>query len=117
MARGRPVGSEVRQHILDILFFLKAAYGYEIYKHYIQLFPKITLRLIYYHLRKGLDLDELSIDEIRQENGEYSWGKQAEKIYYSLGPQANPQPSQEVSDYFSKTSVGKRPDEAETKNI
>lgn len=117
MARGRPIGSEVRQHIIDILFFMEAAYGYEIYKQYVRLFPKITLRLIYYHLRKGVELEELSISEIRQEKGEYSWGKQAEKIYYSLGPQANPNPAPEVSRYFSKNAQMQTKDIKEAKNI
>ena len=102
MKRGRPTGSLVRRHILEILFFLRSAYGYEIYKHYCNLFPKITLRNIYYHLRKGVDLDEISIQEIKQEKGSYSWGNQAEKTYYQLGSLADPRPSQEVTDYFSE---------------
>jgi len=48
--RGRPVKSEIRQNIVEILFYLKRAYGYDIYKVYIKIFPKVTLRSIYYHL-------------------------------------------------------------------
>lgn len=118
MKRGRPTGSLVRQHILEILFFLRSAYGYEIYKHYCNLFPKITLRNIYYHLRKGVDLEEITIHEIRHEKGTYSWGNQAEKIYYQLGPLADPRPSQDVTDYFSELTESKRDaNEIKTKKI
>lgn len=88
MKRGRPVGSAVRQNVLEILYFLKSAHGYHIYKVYRQIFPKITLRGIYYHLKKGVELGELEVDEIQKETGNYSWGSEAEKIYYKLGKNA-----------------------------
>lgn len=90
MKRGRPVGSNVRQNILEILYFLGSAHGYHIYKVYRQIFPKITLRAIYYHLKKGIELEELEVDEIQKETGDYSWGSEAEKIYYKLGKKAKP---------------------------
>jgi len=53
MPKGRPVKSEIRQNIVEILYFMKQGYGYEIYKVYVAIFPKVTMRSIYYHLRKG----------------------------------------------------------------
>ncbi len=88
MRRGRPVGSAVRQNVLEILNVLGRAHGYQIYKIYRDLFPKVTLRVIYYHLKKGTELGELVIERVEKEKGDYSWGTEAEKIYYKLGPKA-----------------------------
>jgi hypothetical protein len=89
MRRGRPVGSVVRQNVLEILGVLGRAHGYQIYKVYKELFPKVTLRVIYYHLKKGVSLGELEVERIERERGDYSWGSEAEKIYYKLGPNAD----------------------------
>lgn len=102
MKRGRPTTSEIRQNIVDILFFMKKGYGYDIYKSYIAIFPKPTLRVIYYHLKKGVELGEFKVKEIKQEKGEYSWGAHAEKIYYGLGPDAKPTMNSRVKKYFDK---------------
>jgi DNA-binding transcriptional ArsR family regulator len=102
MARGRPIKSLVRENIIEILYFLKKAYGYEIYKHYIEIFPKTTMRNIYYHLRKGLAIKEFEIERIEREKGNYSWGPEAEKTYYKLGPNANPKIDSKVKKYFEK---------------
>ncbi|MFT4260968.1 MAG: hypothetical protein ACMXX9_00875 [Candidatus Woesearchaeota archaeon] len=96
MARGRPIGSSVRQNMIEILYFLQTAHGYHIFKVYKELYPKITLRAIYYHLKKGLDLKEFEIANIKKEDGDYSWGTEAEKIYYKLGPNANPRMDERV---------------------
>ncbi len=104
MKRGRPTQSEIRQNIVDILFFMKKGYGYSIYKAYVAIFPKPTLRVIYYHLKKGIALEEFKVSEIKQEKGDYSWGTNAEKIYYILGPNANPTASARVKKYFEKKS-------------
>lgn len=102
MKRGRPTKSAIRQNIVDILFYMKKGYGYDIYKAYCDIFPKPTLRVIYYHLKKGAALGEFSVKEIKQEKGDYSWGGQAEKIYYSLGPNAKPSGNARVRNYFEK---------------
>ena len=102
MKRGRPIKSEIRQNIIDILYFMKKGYGYDIYKAYSAVFPKPTLRVIYYHLKKGLELNEFKIKEIKKEKGDYSWGANAEKIYYSLGPNAKPSMNLKVKKYFDK---------------
>ncbi|MEM4260298.1 MAG: hypothetical protein QXG00_03605 [Candidatus Woesearchaeota archaeon] len=100
--RGRPVGSDVRNNIIDILYFLKSAYGYEIYKHYIELFPKVTLRVIYYHLTKGISMGEFKIEKIEKNEGNYSWGKMSERTIYSLGDNAKPSMNDSVKKYFQK---------------
>ena len=99
MKRGRPVKSEIRQNMVEILYFIKKAYGYEIYKVYTAIFPKVTLRSIYYHLKKGVDLEEFQINAIEREKGNYSWGPEAEKIYYSLGSNAKPTGNDRIKEY------------------
>ena len=99
MKKGRPVKSEIRQNIIEILSHIQKAYGYEIYKVYVSIFPKVTLRSIYYHLKKGLDLGEFRINKVEKEKGEYSWGTEAEKIYYSLGDNAKPSGNDRVKEY------------------
>jgi len=88
--RGRPIISPIRQNIVEILNYMKDEYAYNIYKIYCELYPKVTMRSIYYHLRKGEQIKEFVISRIEQEKGDYSWGSNAEKIYYKLGPNANP---------------------------
>ena len=102
MVRGRPVGSEIRQKIVEILYFMKEGYGYDIYKAYIQIFPKVTMRSIYYHLNKGVKTKEFKISKVKAEKGDYSWGKQAEKIYYTVGKSAKPKGDERVRKYFGK---------------
>jgi hypothetical protein len=100
--RGRPIGSKVRQHLVEILFIRKNAYGYDLYKDYCELFPLVSLRVIYYHLKKGVALREFEVETIKSEAGNYSWGGQAEKKYYRLGPRANPKLDKRVKEYFEK---------------
>ncbi len=102
MAKGRPVKSEIRQNIVEILYFMKEGYGYEIYKTYVAIFPKVTMRSIYYHLKKGADLNEFKVSKIEKEKGDYSWGGEAEKIYYSLGEAAKPAGNEKAREYFEK---------------
>ena len=101
--RGRPVKSEIRQKIVDILYFMKEGYGYEIYKVYCDIYPKVSQRVIYYHLKKGEALGEFKVSRISKEKGEYSWGGEAEKVYYSLGNKANPSIDKRVKKYFEKS--------------
>jgi hypothetical protein len=100
--RGRPVSSAIRQNIVEILFFLGKGYGYDIYKTYLGLFPRVTLRSIYYHLRKGLELGEFEVERIEKEKGNYSWGETAEKIYYKLGSKAAPKGEERIRKFIEK---------------
>ena len=88
--RGRPVKSQIRQNVVEILFFMKKGHGYEIYKVYRDIFPGVTMRSIYYHLKKGISTEEFEIAEVKKVQGEYSWGPEAQLIYYKLAPRAEP---------------------------
>ena len=88
MAGGRPLKSVIRQHIVDILYCTGSGYGYDIYGIYREVYPAVTMRSIYYHLKKGLETGEFKVEKIQKEQGEYSWGGEAEKTYYSLGKNA-----------------------------
>jgi len=105
MRKGRPIKSEIRQNMVEILNYIKKAYGYEIYKHYVAIFPKVTLRSIYYHLKKGISLGEFIVNKIEKEKGDYSWGSEAEKIYYSLGPNAKPAGNDRAKSYTESKNL------------
>ena len=91
--------------MVEILNYIKKAYGYEIYKHYVAIFPKVTLRSIYYHLKKGVSLGEFMVNKIEKEKGDYSWGSEAEKIYYSLGANAKPAGNDRVKSYTESKNL------------
>jgi hypothetical protein len=98
--RGRPVNSAIRQNIIELLFFMGKGYGYDIYKNYVALFSKVTMRSIYYHLKKGVELGEFEVERIEKEKGNYSWGEMAEKIYYKLGTKAAPKMDKKIKKYL-----------------
>lgn len=100
--RGRPTYSKVRQNVVEILSHMGQAYGYQIYKAYKDLFPAVTLRVIYYHLAKGKEIGEFELVGVKRTKGEYSWGGEAEKIYYKLGPKAKPTGDAAVRAYFER---------------
>ena len=100
--KGRPCQSEIRDNILEILYFLGKGYGYQISKIYNEVFSSASQRSIYYHLRKGIDLGEIELNKIEQEEGEFSWGKTAEKIYYSLGKKAKPKGELRVKEFLDR---------------
>lgn len=102
MRKGRPTRSQIRQNMVEILNHMKQGYGYDIYKQYVEIFPKVTLRSIYYHLKKGVQLGEFRVHRIEKEKGEYSWGPEAEKIYYMLGENAKPLGKDQVKEFFSR---------------
>ena len=63
---GRKPKSQIRDEIVELLYFLKEAYGYELYKKYCKVFDKkISMRSIYYHLNKGVELGIFNLKEIR----------------------------------------------------
>lgn len=97
---GRPLKSEIRQNLVEILFFKKKAFGYELHKIYNKIFPKCTSRVVYYHLRKGAQMNIFKITEIISERGDFSWGYAAERIYYELGHNAAPIMDERVKIFF-----------------
>lgn len=100
-SRGRPVKSEIRQNIVEMLSVAGPMYGYQIHKFYNELFPACTRENVYYNLRKGLKLGEFEL-EVRKEEGQYSWGTVVEKKYYRVGPKAVVAGSERVKDFFAK---------------
>ena len=100
MKRGRPAKSVIRQNLVEILCFMGTGYAYEIYKAYSEIFSNATMRSIYYHLHKGVQTEEFIVKAIKKEQGNYSWGPEAEKTYYALGPAATAHMLQTVKQYF-----------------
>jgi hypothetical protein len=105
MPRGRPLRSEIRQNIIDILNVMGKGYGYEIYRVYREVFPECTLESVYYHLKRGVKTEELRIREVRQETGDFSWGPVSEKIIYELGPAAKPRHNSLVDETVHKLQL------------
>ncbi|MFH1399325.1 MAG: hypothetical protein ABIG95_04395 [Candidatus Woesearchaeota archaeon] len=100
MVRGRPPTSEIRQNIVELLFFMGRAYGYEIYRDYIEIYPAVSRRSIYYQLGRGAELGLFKVERV-VEKGKYSWGSESERLYYSLGPGAKPVGNARVREYVS----------------
>ena len=95
-SRGRPPGSPIRKNLAEILWVIRKGYGYEIARIYEGIFPRVTMRSIYYNLRKGVSTGEFRIVDIKNEKGEYSWGNEAEKVYYALGKNSAPRGNKQV---------------------
>lgn len=100
--RGRPLQSPIRQNMVDLLAILGSAYAYDLYKSYVKVFSKASMRSIYYHLKKGVGCGEFLVKDVAHEKGDYSWGNEAVKIYYMLGPQAKPRPNNRIIEILGK---------------
>ena len=88
--RGRPVGSRVRDNIIDILYVYGPLHGYRIHSIYNELFPEVSRRLVYYHLEKGEELGVIVLESSAVVEGEYSWGSKVRRKQYAVGPNAEP---------------------------
>ncbi|MBI2669156.1 hypothetical protein HYX14_04920 [Candidatus Woesearchaeota archaeon] len=102
MPRGRPTRSQIRQNVVEILYYLEKGYGYQISKIYLAIFPKVTQRSIYYHLKRGVLTKEIEVQKIAQEKGDFSWGPDVEKTYYTLGKLAKPKGDTRVKEFLKK---------------
>lgn len=102
MRKGRPTKSQIRQNIVEILHYLKKGYGYQISKVYNEVFPRVTQRVVYYHLWKGIQTKEIVIQKIQQEQGDFSWGSVVEKKYYTLGEKALPKGEKRVEEFLQR---------------
>jgi hypothetical protein len=100
--KGRPPRSDIRDNIIEILYYLEKGYGYQLCKIYFEIFPKVTPRSIYYHLKKGVLTQEFEVEEVKTEHGEFSWGSSVEKIIYRLGPKALPKGSNRVKEVIER---------------
>ncbi len=103
--RGHPTNSVIRQNIVELLARLGEGYGYQISALYNKIFPTCTMRSVHYHLKKGVATKEFAIKRIVKEEGEYSWGAHAEKIYYGLGENAKPKMDERVRLFFEKSTT------------
>jgi len=88
--RGRPAFSPIRNNLVELLFFVGEGYGYELYKKYIQVFNKTTMRSVYYHLNKGVELGVFKIEKVENIPGSYSWGEGVRRVVFTLGENAEP---------------------------
>ena len=88
--RGRPTFSPIRNNLVELLYFMGSSYGYDIYKKYMLVFPKTTMRSMYYHLNKGVKLGVFSVSKIETVKGDYSWGEGVRRVNFKLGPNAKP---------------------------
>ena len=89
--RGRKPVSEIRDNIAELLFFAGEAYGYELYKKYLKVFgQKISMRSIYYHLSKGVELGEFAVNRVENIRGSFTWGEGVRRVVFKLGPNAKP---------------------------
>ena len=102
MIKGRPLKSQIRQNIVEVLYHLGEGYGYQVAKIYNDLFPSVTQRSIYYNLQKGVITKEIQVHKIEEEKGEFSWGSVVEKKYYSLGKNAQPKGDKRVKEYLDQ---------------
>ncbi len=85
----RKPGSIIRNRLVELLYFLKKSHGYELAKIYNLIFPKVSQRVIYYHLNRGVKEGIFeAIDE--DVKGNYSWGNSARVVFYVLGKNAQP---------------------------
>ena len=90
MPRGRPPFSPIRDNLIELIYYSGKGYGYGLYKKYIEIFHKTTIRSIYYHLNKGVSLGVFKIEKIEDVKGDYSWGPGVRRVIFSLGPNAKP---------------------------
>lgn len=102
MKRGRPAGSPVRQNVTEILAQLGELHGYEVYKHYMKIFPEVSMRAVYYSLRNGIKKGYFKIAKVEKKAGNYSWGPEARRVYYAVGDLGKPLGDVRVRRYFEE---------------
>lgn len=85
--------SKIRDNIVEI--FLEEnepLYGYQINKKYTRKYGRLSLRLTYYHLSKGVSEGVFKLVERKKHEGGFSWGGVSERSYYELAKSpANPE--------------------------
>lgn len=77
--------SKIRDNLVEIFLQEQGPlYGYLINKKYNRTYGRLSLRLTYYHLAKGVSEGVFRIIEKRKTPGGFSWGGLSERIYYEL---------------------------------
>ncbi len=106
--RGRPPKSIIRERMREILAVLGTSYGYEIYKVYTAAFSQTTIRSMYYHLNKGVELGEFNLVGVREEKGSYTWGDRTTRRYYNLKKGVEGKLNEDLEEIIKKISLKKR---------
>ncbi len=73
----------IRNRIIELLRS-GPKHGYALYKEYCKRFGKISLRLFYYHLHKGLEEGIFELASEQEVQGDFSWGRLSRRKYYKL---------------------------------
>lgn len=94
--RGRSLGSPIRDNLIELLHFLGPSYGYVLYKNYKKVWGPVSLRSIYHHLSKGVELGLFEIDSVEKAEGNYSWGSGVQRTIYKLTSNAQPKADNKV---------------------
>ena len=108
MKRGRPAGSPVRHNVIELLAQVGELHGYEVYKHYAKIFPKVSMRAVYYCLSKGVKKGYFKVAKVEKQQGSYSWGPEAQRVYYTLGEMAKPVGDMGVKKYYDSIAAAQR---------
>ncbi len=99
MIAGRPSKSVVRDNLMELLFVFGKLTAYDAHKHYIKLFAKTSRRNVYYQLQKGCDTGLFDKEQVT-EKGDYSWGTESKKVYYTLKTKEGLQLNKNIVDYY-----------------
>ena len=108
MGRGRKAGSVARDRMQQVVDALGVSYGYEIFKAYEAAFSPIELRSVYYHLNKGIGLEEFELVGVKAEKGPFTWGDISIRRYYILGPEAKEHASEELRTVVNEAGLKRR---------
>ena len=65
------------------------------------------MRAVYYSLRNGVKKGHFKIAKIEKQQGSYSWGPEAQRVYYALGEAAMPVGDLRVRTYFEGSKAKK----------
>ena len=105
MKRGRPWRSDVRKKIGRVLAGCGVGHGYKVFKIYRAAYGKTTLRNVYYHLQKGVELDEFLEVGVELKNGNYTWGKNAQRKLYINGPDSEKKSDDRVKNAMKELDI------------
>lgn len=94
---GRPFKSKIRERMVEILYNIKKAHGYEILKIYKVVYGNCAMKSIYYNLSRGADLNEFELVSSERKEGDFSWGGSVLHNYYKLGSAAKPKYDNRIS--------------------
>jgi len=94
--RGRSLGSPIRDNLIDLLYVLGPSYGYVLYKNYKKIWGQVSIRSIYHHLSKGVELGLFEVSGIEKAEGNYSWGSGVQRTIYKLAKDVQPKNPEQI---------------------